>query len=220
MIGSVLSFLAVSFSLLPVHAKKTISHADGFLTKVANEAGVAQKDVPTVMGEVIQNALALTSLVFFILMVYAGFRWMLAQGNEEAASSARKTVVYATIGLFVVAGSYAITNFVTTRIVQGNGNVGGFVDLENADYTNLGCCFDRVRHPSKWGELRATTWAWRITTQGDCQTQGETPTSFDELVGTGNWQFKDVNSKDQCELLYKGFCKENKCYDLGWSAPE
>ncbi len=215
----VVSFMFVN-SLQPTYAKKTISDASGFLTTVANESGIAQKDVPTVTGEIIANMLLMTSLVFFILMVYAGFRWMLSRGNEELVTSSRKTIVYATIGLFVVGGSYAITNFVSSRIVEGNGNSGGFVNSDNADYTNLGCCFDRVRHPGKWGELKATTWAWRITSQGKCQEEGEKPTSFDELYGPNEWQFTDVKSKDQCELLYASFCQNNKCYDLGWSASE
>lgn len=199
-----------------VHAKKTVSDAEGILNTVANQSGVSKSDVPTVSGEIIQNMLQLTSLIFFVLLVYAGFRWMLARGNEEEVTTARKTLIMATIGIVIVAGSYAITNYVTSRIIEGEANSGGLPDLENADYTNLGCCFDKVRHPGNAGELRATNWSWRITSEGDCQEQGEKTTSFDEIAGPGTWQYTNVDSKQQCEVLYTEFCKSTDCYDLGF----
>ncbi len=205
------------FGVDDVHAKKTISNADSLLTTVADRSGVSKADVPTVSGQIIKNMLQLTTLIFFILLVYAGMKWMLAQGKEDEITAARKTIIFAGIGLVVVAGAYAITNFVTDRVVEGNDNKGSLLDLENADYTNLGCCFDKVRHPDKFGELRATSWAWRITTQGDCQEQGEKPTTFDAIYGPGTWKFTNVDSQDQCISLYSTFCvNEEDCYDLGF----
>ena len=215
-IGIILSFLFVSFSFDSVHAKKTISDAGSALTEVVDRTGVSKADVPTISGEIIKNMLQLTSLVFFILLIYAGMKWMLAQGKEDEVSGARKTVVAASIGLFVVAGSYAITNFVTSRIIEGNENEVGFADAENADFTVVGCCFDKVRAPGNFAELRATTWAKRLTTYADCEEMGNKPLSFDEIYGPGTWQFAEVDSMQQCDNLYETFCEKEDCYDLGF----
>ncbi len=214
--GIILSFLFVSSLFQTVHAKKTVSDAGSLLNTVVGQTGVSKNDVPTISGEIIKNFLQLAGLIFLILMVYAGFRWMNAQGNDEEVTTARKTIIMVSIGIVVVAGSYAITNFVTNRLVEGSPNEGGFVDLENADYTNLGCCLDKVRRPGNPGELRATSWGRRIASQGDCEEQGKKPTSFDEIYGTGTWHFYNVDSKQQCDSLYELFCEETECYDLGF----
>ena len=215
---AVVLMMVVCMCIVPhtVFAKKTVSDAGSVLNSVADRSGISKSDVPTVSGEIIQNMLRLTSLIFFILIVYAGMRWMLARGNDEDVATARKTLLMASIGIAIVAGSYAITNFVTTRVIEGQKNDGGLVDLENADYTNLGCCFDKVRHPGQAGELRATQWSWRITTEFDCKDQGEKTTSFDEIAGPDDWKFTNVDSKDQCEKQYDTFCESTDCYDLGF----
>ncbi|PIR02875.1 MAG: hypothetical protein COV60_03280 [Candidatus Magasanikbacteria bacterium CG11_big_fil_rev_8_21_14_0_20_43_7] len=198
-----------------VHAKKTISDAGSALTSVTNQTGVAKTDLPSVFATLIKGALQLVGIIFFILMFYAGFRWLTAAGEQDRIDSARKTLVAASVGLVIVVGSYAFTNFISTRIIQGEKSDTGPVDFENTDFKNFGCCFDKVRHPdTNPGELRATNWEWRIKTGSDCEEQGNKPASFDKIYGPGTWQFAPVDSKQQCENLYAEFCKTTKCYEL------
>ncbi len=44
--------------------------------------------------------------------IYGGATWMLAAGNEEKITKARKTLGYAVLGLIIVLGSYSIISFV------------------------------------------------------------------------------------------------------------
>jgi hypothetical protein len=45
-------------------------------------------------------------------IIYGGFAFMLSQGNEQRAASARQTIVDAAIGLIIITASVAIINFV------------------------------------------------------------------------------------------------------------
>lgn len=57
---------------------------------------------------VIALVLNLISVIFFILILYSGFQWMTASGNEEKVTSAKKRIVSATIGLIVTLCAYLI----------------------------------------------------------------------------------------------------------------
>ena len=71
------------------------------------EFGVSQ-----IVGVVVQAALALIGVVFLALMIYAGYNWMTARGEEEKVEKAKDTITRAFIGLIIVVGAYAIWKFV------------------------------------------------------------------------------------------------------------
>lgn len=87
------------------------------LEGVAGQAGLGgQSDLATLVGGIIQAALSLIGLIFFILMVYAGYYWMTARGEESRVEKAKDSIKTAIIGLIIVMLAYAITTFVTTRL--------------------------------------------------------------------------------------------------------
>ncbi len=92
--------------------------ADSFGTDAtAKAAGLSQKynrSVPDLIGTLIGAALSMIGVIFFILMVYGGFLWMTARGEDSVVNKAKETIIAAIIGLIVVLGSYAITNFIFT----------------------------------------------------------------------------------------------------------
>jgi len=83
----------------------------------AGKAGYNKSDTPeSIATSVINTALALVFIAFFILVLYAGIRWMAAQGNEEHVTKAKNILEAAIIGLVVISAAYAITNFVLGRV--------------------------------------------------------------------------------------------------------
>jgi hypothetical protein len=56
--------------------------------------------------------------LFIILMVYAGFSWMFAGGNEERVSKARDIVKDSIIGAILVFGAYAVTYFILQSLTS------------------------------------------------------------------------------------------------------
>ncbi|NMC51112.1 hypothetical protein GYA54_00050 [Candidatus Kuenenbacteria bacterium] len=72
--------------------------------------------LPTLIGRIIYYALGMVGVVFLILTIIAGLKWMLAGGNEEAVSKAKKAILDASLGVLVVLASYAITYFIVTIV--------------------------------------------------------------------------------------------------------
>lgn len=51
----------------------------------------------------------------FFLMVLAGLRYVMSQGNPEKVTSAKNQILYSFVGLVVAASAVAIVNFVLGR---------------------------------------------------------------------------------------------------------
>ena len=104
-------------SLVPVltHAQG-IKNAGGNLTTVAEKgAGITETNLGNVVGTVINAALSLIGLIFLVLMVYAGFMWMTAQGDESKVDKSKDIIRASIIGLVITISAYAITFFVTNK---------------------------------------------------------------------------------------------------------
>jgi len=90
------------------------------LGKAATQAGYkeSEKNPFTPIGKVIGAILNFLGVIFLILMIYGGFMWMTAAGNEEQVGKAQKIITAAIIGLVIVASAYAITALVGTQIIN------------------------------------------------------------------------------------------------------
>lgn len=121
-------------------AKKTFQDNQAALNTVVEKTGHEKTDPVTFTAKVVAVAFTTIGLIFLGLMVYAGFKMMTARGNEDEISTARSTIVNATIGLIVVVGSYAITDFVTTRLIQGKEPGSGPDMTDTFGEEPLGCC--------------------------------------------------------------------------------
>ena len=68
--------------------------------------------VESVAGSAIKAFLSILGVIFLLLLIYGGYTWMTAQGNEEGVATAKKIITAAVIGLVIIMASYAITDFV------------------------------------------------------------------------------------------------------------
>lgn len=85
-------------------------------------AGISDNtSVGSVVGTIIKTVLGLLAIIFIVLLVYAGFQWMTAEGNEEKVTKAKDTIVRAIIGLVIVIAAYSITYFVFQKLNQAAG---------------------------------------------------------------------------------------------------
>ena len=69
------------------------------------------------IGLLVNVILSLLGVIFTGLIIWAGYNWMTAGGNEEKVSKAGATIKVAIIGLLIVIGAFAIWRFVFERIV-------------------------------------------------------------------------------------------------------
>ena len=75
-----------------------------------------QQSLPQMIGEVIGIILAFVGTLFLILMIYGGYIWMMARGNEQETEKAKSIIQNALIGIVVVLTAYAITYLVSLDI--------------------------------------------------------------------------------------------------------
>lgn len=93
------------------------------LGQTAETAGLStqERTLPEILGILLNAALSLTGVIFVILMVYGGFLWMQARGNQDDVAKAKKIIEHAIIGIILIALAFAITNFVISRIGRATG---------------------------------------------------------------------------------------------------
>ncbi len=102
--------------------------AEGEIQALVNLQQVGETDGPyittddttwtTIISSVINVIIGLLGVIFVVLIIYAGFNWMTAAGDEGKIETAKKTLTRAIIGLIIIAGSYAIWNFVFNALLK------------------------------------------------------------------------------------------------------
>lgn len=75
--------------------------------------------VGSVVASVIKTFLGLLGVIFVILIIIAGVKWMTAGGDEEKVKAATQTISRAVIGLIIVIAAYSITYFVFKNLPMG-----------------------------------------------------------------------------------------------------
>lgn len=117
------AFLA-ALLFIPQLAFAQINVADTGLLVTGEEVygnAPEQQDLGTFLGARVINPLfAFLGLVFFLLIIAAGLKWMTAGGKMDNAKDARQMMTNAVIGLVVILAAYAITRFVLVAVTGGS----------------------------------------------------------------------------------------------------
>lgn len=88
-------------------------------------AGLPTGNLIAVITGIVKSLLALMGLVLVILILYAGFTWMTAQGDEKKVDTAKAIIKNATIGVILIIISYALATFIITEVtgaITGSGS--------------------------------------------------------------------------------------------------
>jgi hypothetical protein len=75
-------------------------------------------DIRETIGKIINFVLSLVGIVFFVLILYGGFLWMTASGNDEKVEKAQKIITASVIGLIIIVTAWMITNFVVFNVAS------------------------------------------------------------------------------------------------------
>ncbi|MDO8560071.1 MAG: hypothetical protein Q7S23_03500 [bacterium] len=89
-----------------------------FQTIDDTEPGAGLRRAARIIGLVIGSLLAFLGVVFMLLMISSGIRWMTARGNESEIEKAKETIKSAAIGLLVVVLSYAFVTLISRMVVD------------------------------------------------------------------------------------------------------
>jgi len=69
-------------------------------------------------GQLIGSLLSFIGVVFMVLIIAAGFKWMTSGGNQTKVDKAKDLLIAAVIGLVIVLSAYAITAFIGREITN------------------------------------------------------------------------------------------------------
>ncbi|MFH1047920.1 MAG: pilin [Patescibacteria group bacterium] len=69
-------------------------------------------DLRVVIGKVITMFTGIAGSLALLMFVYGGVMWLISGGSEERIKAGRQAIVWSTIGLFVIFGSYAILRII------------------------------------------------------------------------------------------------------------
>ena len=102
--------------LAPLAALAQVTTSD---TNLATSFGLGTgTNVRQAIINIVKFLLTFLGLIAVIIILYGGFQWMTAAGNEEKITCARGTLTAGLIGLVIILAAYAITSFVITTIVE------------------------------------------------------------------------------------------------------
>ena len=104
---------------------------EGLMTDDLNRIGETGFDeqpdaggsLPARIGSIIQVILGILGVILVVIIVYAGFLWMTAGGDEKNVDKAKDWIKNAVIGLVIIMSAYAITSYVITKLIEST-NVG------------------------------------------------------------------------------------------------
>ena len=89
--------------------------------KAQEKAEVVDVQIEVLVGKYIQIALSILGVLFLAYVVYGGYLWMTAQGNEDQVEKAKRVITHGIIGLAIVVAAYAIAAFVVGSIESKTG---------------------------------------------------------------------------------------------------
>jgi len=116
-------FLFLLFASCLAFANAPDAHAASWWTKQygASELGKpfgGVTDPRIIVVHIIKAFLEFIGIIFLILIIAAGFKYMTAQGNEENIKQAVNQIKRAVIGLVIIMAAFSITSFLTDCILD------------------------------------------------------------------------------------------------------
>lgn len=110
------------------------------LTVIEEPLGLPATDIRLIIARIIRAALGLLGIVLVVIVMYAGFLWMTAGGNEEQINKGKKMLINATIGLAIILSAYAIVSFVMKMLGVPSGGVptGSLLGPQTQNFTGSG----------------------------------------------------------------------------------
>lgn len=106
--------LAFNFVAAPVvHAQ-----SDQFGLNFAKNSGLGVKDPRDTIASLIRVIMGFLGTLAVLLVLYGGFKWMTASGNQEQVEDAKKLLIAGVIGLVIILSAYGIATYVLNQLMS------------------------------------------------------------------------------------------------------
>lgn len=113
--------LANSFNLSRARAQVLdLEQQEGFQEGEVPEnfGGENPVDIREMIIDIVKIVLTFLAIIFLVLIIYGGYQWMTAAGNEDKVSKAKDTIKNGVIGVIIILAAYSITHFVLEDVLN------------------------------------------------------------------------------------------------------
>jgi len=94
---------------------------DAFGTEFGASTGLGSEDIRLTIAKIIRALLGLLGILSLSIMVYAGYIIMTSGGEADKVTRGKKWMINAAIGLGIILSSFAIVQFVISRLADATG---------------------------------------------------------------------------------------------------
>ena len=110
---------------LPLGVSAQQADVQGGLDVVGETTGLGSEDPRIIAARLIRTSITFLGVIAVVIVLYAGFVWMTAAGDEEKVTKAKKILISGGIGLMIILMSWSITTFVISSLLKATGTAGG-----------------------------------------------------------------------------------------------
>jgi len=75
-----------------------------------------QADIPTVIANVIQIIMGLSATVMLVVILYAGFSYLISRGDSTKTKKSLDLIKSAAIGIIIIVTAYSLSQFIINNI--------------------------------------------------------------------------------------------------------
>lgn len=113
------SILGLQLSLVvPTFADDVCSSSAPAEVKQAAGCSGNKDALPAIITNILYAIIAVTGLVSVVYIIIGGINYMTSSGDTTKVEKAKKTILYALIGMIICVLAFAIVNFTIARIIQ------------------------------------------------------------------------------------------------------
>ncbi len=102
--------ICASAALVPA-----LGHAQVTITNPLGDA-----DPRVIVARVIQGALSVSGTIALLMFVYGGMLWMTAMGKSDQIDKGKNIIVWAILGILVIASAYIVTTAIFNALATGS----------------------------------------------------------------------------------------------------
>jgi hypothetical protein len=114
------SVLATTPQLAHASTSTSISPPN-YLSQIGTATNLQNQGLAVLIGNLINLALSFLGIVLLLIVIYAGFLWMTAGGEEDQVKKAKALITNAVIGLVLLLSALAISTFVFSELGKATG---------------------------------------------------------------------------------------------------
>lgn len=87
-------------------------------TATCQDPSASTSNLNTLIRRIINILSVIIGVIAVIMIIYAGFRYITSGGKQESVSAAKNTILYAVIGLVIVALAQVLVRFTLSKLTN------------------------------------------------------------------------------------------------------